>query len=97
LAAVTVNKNAVYGDVSALTPGGVRLGTAALTSRGLVESDFAAVASYLDRVVKISSETQQTSGKKLVDFVKALETSPKLQALKKEVEEFAAKFQMPGL
>jgi len=97
LAGITVNKNAVYGDTSALTPGGVRLGTPALTSRGLVESDFVIVASFLDRVVQISRETQQTSGKKLTDFVKALESSPKLQALKKEVEDFAGKFQMPGL
>jgi len=96
MAGITVNKNAVYGDTSALTPGGVRLGSPALTSRGLDEADFATVASFLDRVVKISLETQQTSGRKLTDFMKALENSHKLQMLKKEVEEFAAKFPMPG-
>ncbi len=52
-AGVTVNKNAVYGDTSAFTPGGVRLGTAALTSRGFVEADFLKVADFLDRVVKV--------------------------------------------
>jgi len=96
LAGVTVNKNAVYGDTSALTPGGVRLGTAALTSRGMVESDFATVASFLDQIVQISRETQQTSGKKLVDFIKSLESNPKLHAVKKQVEEFSVKFPMPG-
>ena len=31
---ITLNKNAVLGDKSALTPGGVRVGTPALTTRG---------------------------------------------------------------
>ena len=34
---ITLNKNAVVGDVSAMTPGGVRVGTPAMTSRGLKE------------------------------------------------------------
>lgn len=96
-AGITVNKNAVYGDTSALTPGGVRLGTAALTSRGLKEQDFAKVADFLHRVVGIATEIQKTSGKKLADFVKALESNQQLATVKKEVEEFASKFQMPGL
>lgn len=36
LAHITLNKNAVIGDTSALTPGGVRIGAPAMTSRGLV-------------------------------------------------------------
>lgn len=94
---MTVNKNSVYGDTSALTPGGVRLGAAALTSRGMVEKDFETIAGFLDRIVTISKETQATSGKKLADFVKALETSPKLKTVKEEVQAFASKFPMPGL
>lgn len=97
LAGVTVNKNSVYGDTSALTPGGVRLGTPALTSRGFSESDFEKVAEFLHRIVQLSVEAQANSGKKLADFVKAVEGSPKLATLKKEVEEFASKFPMPGL
>ena len=31
---ITLNKNAVCGDKSALSPGGVRIGTPALTTRG---------------------------------------------------------------
>ena len=40
---ITCNKNSVLGDTSAYTPGGVRIGTPAMTSRGLVEADFEAV------------------------------------------------------
>ncbi|CAL9135208.1 unnamed protein product [Musa textilis] len=41
---ITVNKNAVFGDSSALAPGGVRIGTPAMTSRGLIEKDFEQIA-----------------------------------------------------
>jgi len=34
---ITVNKNSVVGDKSALTPGGIRIGTPALTTRGFKE------------------------------------------------------------
>lgn len=37
---ITLNKNSVPGDKSALVPGGMRLGTPAMTTRGLREEDF---------------------------------------------------------
>ena len=39
----------MYGDRSAVTPGGIRLGAPALTTRGLKESDFKKIADYLHR------------------------------------------------
>ena len=51
LASVTVNKNSVPGDKSAIIPGGVRIGTPALTTRGFKEDDFVKVADFLDRYV----------------------------------------------
>lgn len=97
IAGISVNKNAVYGDTSALAPGGIRLGTAALTTRGFTEGDFEIVAGFLDRVIKISVAAQDKCGKKLVDFVAAIEKSEELKAVKKEVEEFAQKFSFPGV
>ena len=44
---ITLNKNAVVGDVSALAPGGVRIGAPAMTSRGLQESHFEEIADML--------------------------------------------------
>lgn len=44
---ITLNKNAVVGDVSALAPGGVRIGAPAMTSRGLREAEFEAIADLL--------------------------------------------------
>ena len=46
-AGITLNKNAVHGDKSAAAPGGVRLGTPALTSRGMGTEDFEQVAAML--------------------------------------------------
>ncbi|CAA2957026.1 serine hydroxymethyltransferase 4 [Olea europaea subsp. europaea] len=46
---ITVNKNVVFGDSSALAPGGVRIGAPAMTSRGLVEKDFEQIAEFLHR------------------------------------------------
>jgi len=65
---ITLNKNAVLGDRSALSPGGVRIGTPALTSRGFKESDFELVAGFLDRAVKLCVDIQLTSGKKTGGF-----------------------------
>eukprot|EP01116_Phalansterium_solitarium_P006258 TRINITY_DN18565_c0_g1_i1.p1 TRINITY_DN18565_c0_g1~~TRINITY_DN18565_c0_g1_i1.p1 ORF type:complete len:491 (-),score=190.51 TRINITY_DN18565_c0_g1_i1:223-1545(-) len=96
LAGITVNKNAVYGDTSALVPGGVRLGSPALTSRGLLEKDFETIASLLDRGVQIALATQAKVGKALKDFVPAVEASEDIKALRKEVEAFSATFAMPG-
>merc|ERR1719387_3015259 len=70
---ITLNKNCVHGDVSAMTPGGVRIGAPAMTSRGLKEADFEKVGDFLHRGVQIALEVQAKCGKKLVDFVKGLE------------------------
>ena len=44
LAHIASNKNTVPGDISALVPGGLRMGSPALTSRGFVEKDFEKVS-----------------------------------------------------
>ena len=45
VAGLAVNKNTVPGDKSAIVPSGIRMGTPALTSRGLDEADFKQVVS----------------------------------------------------
>ena len=93
---ISLNKNTVHGDKSAQSPGGVRIGTPALTTRGLKEKDFVQVAGYLDRAIKIALDVQKTSGKKLKDFVAALPANKDIPVLAKEVATFATSFPMPG-
>jgi len=54
LAHMTTNKNSVVGDKSALTPGGIRLGTPALTTRGMLEADMQTVADFLHRCILLA-------------------------------------------
>lgn len=56
---IALNKNTVPGDVSAMNPGGIRLGTPAMTSKGMNGEDFARVASYIDRGVKATMAVQK--------------------------------------
>ena len=48
LANIALNKNTVPGDKSALTPGGIRIGSPAMTTRGLNQNDFQQIAIFID-------------------------------------------------
>ena len=98
LAHIATNKNTVPGDKSALVPGGLRMGTPALTSRGFVEKDFARVAELVNRGIDIAKDLKAKHGPKLKDFREALaqETPEPVKALAEEVEDFAKQFPTIG-
>src|SRR5690606_22172884 len=51
-AEITVNKNMVpFDDKSPFVTSGIRVGTAAITTRGLVESDMETIVELIDRVI----------------------------------------------
>jgi glycine hydroxymethyltransferase len=93
---ITLNKNCVPGDSSAITPGGVRIGAPALTTRTMVESDFEQIAQFLHETVQIALKLQEQSGPKLKDFLPLLVNNAGIEALKKKVHAFATSFPMPG-
>lgn len=97
LAHIAANKNTVPGDVSALVPGGLRLGTPALTSRGFLEKDFEQVAEFVDRSVKIAHAVKQKTGK-LQSFRDSLINEPpkELEQLRHDVEAYAKQFPTIG-
>jgi len=101
LACIASNKNTVPGDTSALNPGGIRMGTPALTSRGFEEEDFAKVAAFFDRAVGIAVRLKGTEeGKKMKGFRKMCAVGPSVDAelveLRKEVSKFASSFATVG-
>merc|ERR1712194_195113 len=65
LASITTNKNSLPGDLSAINPGGVRLGTPALTTRGMSEADFDQVAEFLYQGCNIAIEAQSLASRRL--------------------------------
>ena len=96
---ITINKNSVPKDKSALFPGGARLGAHALTSRGFVEKDFVKVVELVDKAVEIGkiAAGQTKNIKEFNALVGAdAEINAKCDDLRAEVQEFALKFPMPG-
>lgn len=102
MACIATNKNTIPGDKSALIPGGIRMGTPALTSRGLTEDDFTTVAEFFDRAVSIAVDLKNNTeeGKKMKGFRNMCTIGPSvhpdLVQLRKEVTEFACTFPTVG-
>ncbi|KAK1276704.1 Serine hydroxymethyltransferase 7 [Acorus gramineus] len=93
---ITLNKTAIFGDNGAISPGGVRIGTPAMTTRGCLESDFETIAEFLLRAAQIASIVQREHGKLQKDFLKGLQSNKDIVELRNRVENFAAQFAMPG-
>merc|ERR1719221_257339 len=94
---ISLNRNAMHGDASALSPGGVRIGTPAMTTRGCTDADFKKIAEFLDRCCSIALKIQEEKGKKLKDFELGIPGNADIAALKKEVESWSTGFGFPGL
>jgi glycine hydroxymethyltransferase len=92
---ISLNKNSVVGDTSAANPGGIRIGTSALTTRKLKESEFLAVGDFINRCVELCIKVQEESGKKLVDFKRVLHDNygSQLKTIKDDVNYFASAFE----
>ncbi|KAI8013836.1 hypothetical protein LOK49_LG05G03140, partial [Camellia lanceoleosa] len=90
-------QNTVPGDVSAMVPGGILMGTPALTSRGFAEEDFVKVAEFFDSDVKLALKIKaDTKGTKLKEFVSTMKSDAYIAKLCHEVEEYAKQFPTIG-
>ncbi len=56
LSGISVNKNMIYGDKSALRPSGLRIGTPAVTSRNMGTIDMAFIANYIDDALRCAAQ-----------------------------------------
>ncbi|KAB1219749.1 Serine hydroxymethyltransferase 3, chloroplastic [Morella rubra] len=103
LASITLNKNSVPGDKSALVPGGIRIGSPAMSTRGFTEKEFVAVADFIHEGVQITLEAKKlVTGSKLQDFMKFVAAPDfylmdKVSDLRRRVEALTTQFPMPGL
>jgi len=105
LVGITINKNAVSGDASAQVPGGIRIGTAAITSRDMMETDVVQIAEFLHRAVELALLLQKEAGSKMLkDFVRVAtvqeegkEGAQRVKQLRKDVVAFARQWPLPGV
>ncbi|KAF2160614.1 hypothetical protein M409DRAFT_70354 [Zasmidium cellare ATCC 36951] len=109
LVGVAANKNTVPGDKSAMKPGGLRMGTPAMTTRGLQAADFKRVADIVHRAVNITKtldgkakEAAEKSGRKnpgsvaaFREYVKEGEEVVEIVELRREVEDWVGTFALP--
>ncbi|GKV48722.1 hypothetical protein SLEP1_g55526 [Rubroshorea leprosula] len=103
MASITLNKNSVPGDKSALVPGGIRIGSPAMTTRGFTEKEFKLIADFIHEGVQLTIDAKRSvSGSKLQDFLNFV-ASPdfplrdKVSDLGSRVEALTAQFPIPGV
>jgi glycine hydroxymethyltransferase len=102
-AGITVNKNTIPGEpASPFYPSGIRLGTPALTTRGMKEKDMVKIAAWIKRALEeIRGMDLPKEQDKRKDFLKEakikLKANNNLKKIRKEIEEYASKFPVPGI
>ena len=87
---LTLNANALPGDkAAAFRPSGVRLGTPAITTRGMGKDEMKQIAEWMEKVAKICQEVSSE------DDLGSLATE--FAPIREEVREMALKFPVPGI
>lgn len=91
---ISVNKNTMSHDKSALNPSGIRLGTPAMTSRGFIDTDFKFVAELLSKLVGLCAAIEsKCAGRTLAEFnEKCGEFREQIASLRSQVVEYVGKF-----
>ena len=109
LVGVASNKNTVPGDKSALKPGGLRMGTPAMTTRGFQPEDFKRVADIVHQAVGITQKVDKqaiehakskerknpTSLNAFREYLGKGDEVTDIIRLRKEVEDWVGTFSLP--
>ena len=93
LVGLTLNANALPGDNGgAFKPNGVRLGTPAITTRGMGEPEMVKIAKWMEEVAKLCQKAN-------ADGIKDIETTypEEFAVIREEVKALALKFPVPTL
>ena len=98
---ITLNKNTVpYDPRSPFDPSGIRLGTPALTTRGMKEKEMSAVAKYINETlgaVKVDDKQIESAGL-FPKFKTSYSVDKKvIIKIRQEVKKLAVKFPVPGI
>lgn len=97
-AGITLNKNTIPGEPSSpFYPSGVRLGTPALTTRGMKEKEMKKIAGWIWDVSELIKNHKLPKIKEerinyLKKFRKEIKNNKKLALIKKEIKKFASSY-----
>ena len=97
-AGITLNKNTIPGEPSSpFYPSGVRLGTPALTTRGMREKEMKKIADWIWEAVDSIKEYKLPKNKEekpeyLKKFRNKVKKSKNLARIKKEIKKFASSY-----
>ena len=90
---ISVNKNTIPGDTSALNPSGIRIGTPAITTRGFKEKDMIYLADVLNTIIDIGSKIQvEHNPKTIKDFTQYFESYTELKIIESEIQNHMCNF-----
>lgn len=101
VAGIVINKNGVpFDNMPPFYPSGIRLGTPAITTRGMKEKDMVKIAKWFKRVVdEVSNQNFPAEKEKRSEFFKNFRRevvkNKNLLKIAKEVKQFCLKFPVP--
>lgn len=97
-AGITLNKNTVPGERSSpFYPSGIRMGTPAITSRGMKESEMKEIASYITQILSSIKENKLPQSKEerltyIKNFREGLNHNEQIKKVRENVINLTAKF-----
>jgi glycine hydroxymethyltransferase len=98
-AGMTANKNTIPNDPGTpFYPSGIRLGTPALTTRGMKEADMKKVGAWIARSIFAVKEyrlPEKGRAEYIADFHKALAKNKELKTITAEIAKFTKRFPLP--
>lgn len=98
LAGITINKNTIPGEPSSpFYPSGIRLGTPALTTRGMKEKDMKHIAAWIVEVLQVINTYKLPENKEerkdyLIKFRKDIKSNKTLKQIRGEIKKFTSTF-----
>lgn len=101
LAGITLNKNTIPGDPSSpFYPSGIRLGTPAITTRGMKEKEMKMIASWITQVIgEIKAyqlpEPKDERRQYVSSFEKNMVQNPVVLKVREEIEKLCEQFPLP--
>lgn len=81
------------GDTSAFSPNGIRIGTFAMTTRGLKENDMVNICDFIDKCINIGIQIKKEKDPKtLKDFIQYFNEYNELDKLRSEIKNWVINF-----